>query len=128
MSDVATAEDCVLIVDDEPDIRETLRDVVEMGGCSVIVACNGVEALQVLERHRPCLVIIDLLMPVMDGVQLLETMQRTVALASIPVLISTSAPERAPAGVPVLPKPINIAKLWEWMRANCACSNTPDSG
>lgn len=114
--------ECVLVVDDEEDIRETLREVVEMAGCSVILAENGAEALTILAKSRPCLVIIDLLMPVMTGTELLEAMQKEPALAALPVLISTSAPHRAPVGVPVLAKPIDIAVLWDWMRKTCTCS------
>lgn len=119
------AEDCVLIVDDEEDIRETLRDVVEMGGCGAILAANGAEALKLLETRRPCLVVIDLLMPMMSGAELLEAMRSVPTLAAIPVLVSTSAPERAPAGVPVMPKPINITKFWERMREHCRCAADP---
>lgn len=114
----------MLIVDDEVDIRETLREVVEMAGCSALVAANGAEALDLLAVHRPCLIILDLLMPVMTGGELIELMQQEPELASLKILVSTSAPSRAPAGWPVLAKPISIHKLWDWMRANCTCATT----
>src|SRR6188768_4005984 len=103
-----SASDCVLVVDDEEDVRETLREVVEMGGCEAIVAANGADGLQLLAKHRPCLVILDLLMPVMSGEAMLEAMRDQPELAELPVVISTSAPERAPAGVPVLRKPLDL--------------------
>jgi CheY-like chemotaxis protein len=117
-----SGEGCVLVVDDDENIRDTLRDVVEMAGCSAIVARNGVEALEVLARHQPCLIILDLLMPVMGGEQMLEEMKKEPAIASLPVVISTSAPERAPRGIPVVPKPIDIEALWEIMRRTCHCA------
>jgi CheY-like chemotaxis protein len=120
--EMAVDKRCVLVVDDEEDIRETLREVVEMAGCSAILAENGAEALTILAKSRPCLVIIDLLMPVMTGTELLEAMLKEPELAGLPVLISTSAPHRAPIGVPVLAKPIDIAALWDWMRKTCTCS------
>lgn len=115
---------CVLIVDDEPDIRETLKEVVEMAGCSAVVAANGAEALALLETLRPCLVIVDLLMPVMTGNELVEAMRKRPELASLPVLISTSAPSRVPAGLPVLTKPIDIKTMWAWMQKTCVCATT----
>lgn len=118
---------CVLIVDDEIDIRETLQEVVEMAGCRALLAANGAEALEVLANNRPCLIILDLLMPVMTGGELLDRMRSVPELASLSVIVSTSAPSRAPAGVPLLPKPIDIHKVWDWMKQSCACATTAPS-
>jgi CheY-like chemotaxis protein len=112
----------VLVVDDEEGIRDTLSEVVEMGGCSAIAAANGAEALKVLAERRPCLVILDLLMPIMSGLELLEAIRKQPALATLPVVISTSAPSRAPPGVPVLPKPVDIRAVWDCMRQACSCA------
>lgn len=117
-----TKEGCVLIVDDQEDIRETLREVIEMAGCRSIAAANGVEALALLEHHRPCLIVLDLLMPVMSGNEVLDQLRRRPELATLPVVVSTSAPHLAPSGVPVLPKPIEIAGLWAWLRRTCRCA------
>jgi CheY-like chemotaxis protein len=122
MTQPGTESACVLVVDDEEDVRETLRDLVEMCGCSAIVARNGAEALELMAERRPCMIILDLLMPVMSGVEMLEAMRREPALAELPVVISTSAPERAPAGVPVLKKPLDIDSFMSWLRRNCACT------
>jgi CheY-like chemotaxis protein len=117
-----TTEGCVLIVDDQEDIRETLRDVIEMAGCKALSAANGVEALALLEHHRPCLILLDLLMPVMSGQEVLDALRRRPELATVPVVVSTSAPHLAPSGVPILPKPIEIADLWGWLRRTCRCA------
>ena len=116
---------CVLVVDDDADIRETLREAVEMVGCTALLATDGRDALRVLGEHRPCLIILDLLMPVMTGQELLEEMRLVPDLAQLPVLISTSAPRRAPAGVPVLPKPIDLRAFWAWIRQHCECGAAP---
>jgi CheY-like chemotaxis protein len=112
----------VLVVDDEDDVRETMRDLVEMFGCAVMTAGNGAEALALLEDHRPCLIVLDLLMPVMTGQELLEAMRHRPALAALPVVISTSAPERAPAGLPVLKKPLDVDAFMSCLRRNCECA------
>jgi CheY-like chemotaxis protein len=115
-------ESCVLVVEDEDDMREALREVIEMAGCKALLAANGADALKLLEARRPCLIILDLFMPVMTGFEMLEAMRRQPALAALPVVISTSAPGRAPPGVPVLPKPIDINHVWEWMHKTCRCA------
>lgn len=120
---VESDEGCVLVVDDEEDVRETLRDLIELCGCSAVVAANGAEGLQVLARCRPCMVILDLLMPVMNGEEMLAVMRSEPALSALPVVISTSAPERAPAGLPVLKKPLEIAAFVTWIRSLCECRN-----
>jgi CheY-like chemotaxis protein len=118
---------CVLVVDDEEGVREALREVVEMAGCSAMVAANGAEALKLLAKCRPCLIILDLLMPVMTGAELLEAMGKQPELATLAVVISTSAPGRAPPGWPVLPKPVDIAAVWDWMRRTCRCTEQPSA-
>lgn len=99
-----------------------MRELVELAGCSAMLAANGVEALDLLASRRPCLMVVDLLMPVMDGIELVEELQRRPDLATIPVIIATSAPHRAPRGMPVLPKPIDVTSLWGWMRRYCRCA------
>jgi CheY-like chemotaxis protein len=124
-TEAATAADgFILIVDDDELIRETLQELVEMVGCSALVAANGKEALRVMANHRPCLVILDLLMPVMTGNELLEVMRADSALADIPVVVSTSAPDRAPPGVPVIRKPVNIDLVVDWMKRTCTCASS----
>ena len=99
---------CVLVVDDEDDIREALLEAVEMAGCTAMSAPNGAIALEILRTRRPCLVILDLRMPVMTGQEMLAVMQSDPELSRLRVVISTSCPTHAPCGVPVLPKPIDI--------------------
>ena len=121
-------KDCVLVVDDEEDMLATLTELVEMAGCSAIVAKNGAEALKLLRERHPCLIILDLLMPVMSGNELLAILSSEPELSKVPVLISTSAPARAPAGMPVATKPIDINFVWDWMRRTCTCSPSRDFG
>ena len=112
---------CVLVVDDEEDIREAVREAVEMIGATAVTAANGADALELLRTQRPCLVVLDLIMPVMTGQEMLAAMRKDPMLATVRVLISTSAPSRAPSGVSVLPKPIDIERLWDWVRRSCRC-------
>jgi len=114
---------CVLVVDDEPGIRDSLVEVVEAIGCSAITAADGAEALVLLETHRPCLIILDLLMPQVSGLDMLAEMRKQPELANLPVVISTSAPHLAPPDLPVLAKPINIQATWNYIRRTCHCAD-----
>ncbi len=111
--------DCVLVVDDEEGIRDALTELIEMIGCTAMVASNGQEALRLMAQRRSCMIILDLLMPVMNGNEMLEAMKHEPGLASLPVLISTSLPGRAPPGLPVVVKPIDIEVVWNWIRRSC---------
>jgi len=118
---------CVLIVDDEVGACDVMREAVELAGCSAMVASSGGEALEILAseasaaRH-PCLVVLDLLMPGMTGAQTFEAMRRDPSLAAIPVVFSTSAPDRAPPGAVVLPKPVDVHALWACIHQRCHCA------
>jgi CheY-like chemotaxis protein len=116
---------CVLVVDDEEDVREAVREAIEMIGATAITAGNGADALELLRTQRPCLVVLDLLMPVMTGAEMLAAMRNDPALAKLRVLISTSVPSRAPSDVPILPKPIDIERLWDCVRRSCRCGKAP---
>ena len=95
-----------------------------MAGCSAILAENGARALEVLQTRRPCLVILDLMMPVMTGLELLEAMSREPALSELVIVISTSAPERAPKGFPVMTKPVDIHCVFDWIAKACRPNRT----
>ena len=67
----------VLVVDDQDAIRDTLQVALDDEGFSVECASNGREALEILERWKPCVILLDLMMPVMDGWAFCAEQQRT---------------------------------------------------
>ena len=87
----------ILIVDDDPDIPEALTMVFESRGYTVIAARDGIQALACLEMHRPNLIILDLLMPKMDGFALLKELRdpKWSEFRDTPILILTSVREDA---------------------------------
>jgi len=80
-----------------------------------------------MARHHPCLVIVDLVMPVMSGEEMIEAIRREPTLSHVAIVVSTSAPGRAPKGVPVIPKPVDIKEVWRWIRQTCQCDPAPAS-
>jgi CheY-like chemotaxis protein len=80
----------VRVVDDDPRSRDMLRRTLQKEGWTVVEAVNGREALGQLERSRPALVLLDLMMPEMDGFEVLERMRREDAWRAVPVIIVTA--------------------------------------
>jgi two-component system response regulator MprA len=116
-----TPSNTIVVVDDEEAICETLKDVLEEEGYAVEVAGDGVEALEILRAlcsrmSPPRMVILDLLMPRMDGNAVLTTLKADPALADIPVVVSTSDPSRAPSGVLIMRKPVDLDMLLDTVR------------
>ena len=86
----------MLIVDDDREVRETLRTALEDEGFTVAVAANGAEAMTKLEERRPRLVLLDLMMPVVDGWEVLDRMRADPDLAGVPVCVVSAIAERQP--------------------------------
>lgn len=80
----------VLLVEDDAPTREMTRRTLEKSGMTVIEAENGQIALQKLERDVPCLIMLDLMMPVMDGFQFAAELRKKEEWRSIPVIVLTA--------------------------------------
>ena len=81
----------VLVVDDDPLIRDTMTEILEESGYRVATAAHGKDALHLLRRGpRPDAIILDLMMPVMDGWQFLDAKASDQAISMVPVLIHTA--------------------------------------
>jgi two-component system, sensor histidine kinase and response regulator len=109
----------VLLVEDEAELRDSLREVLEDEGYQVDAAANGLEAMAMLALRRPCIVILDLIMPLMSGNEVYEAMQADPQLSQIPVVVSTSDSSRAPAGVLLMKKPVNLDRLLDTVAKFC---------
>ena len=102
----------ILVVDDDADMREALRDVLGDEGYRVILACNGRVALDLLATlQRPCGIILDITMPVMSGAEFYQATRAVPNLTDIPVVFLTSNPSAAPSGVPILQKTVSLERL-----------------
>ena len=106
----------VLIVEDDQDTREMIERFLELEGFAVRSAPNGAAALASLQRHgRPSVIVLDLMMPVMNGWQFREAQRQDSRLADIPVVVVTAAGPHAqlpPIDADAwLPKPLDFDRL-----------------
>jgi CheY-like chemotaxis protein len=110
---VAAERQLVLIIDDEPDLLEVTRFVLESEGFRVETARNGVDALAHLRAGtRPGVVLLDLMMPIMNGWEFLQELAKVPALGSIPIVVLTaSGATKIPGTVEVLRKPVDLGVL-----------------
>ena len=108
----------ILVVDDEPTIRELIADALREFGYLVEAAPNGVEGLDILRRWKPHAIVLDLMMPRLNGVAFAERLRADPALADTPVLLVTAAYAAREMGARVgaqafLPKPFELDRLVE---------------
>ncbi len=112
----------ILVVDDDPDILEALSEILEAEGFEIRRARNGKEALERLEPDSPQLILLDLMMPVMDGWEFAQRMrQKPAAIASIPLIVlsadrNVGSKATDIGAVGYLAKPFELNDLLEMVR------------
>lgn len=77
----------ILLVDDTSSLAEAIADMLRMEGFGVGLAANGMEGLAMLEQRRYDLILTDLRMPVMDGIEFIKQVRRRNALPRIPIIV-----------------------------------------
>ncbi len=80
----------VLVIDDEPDVRWLLRLSLERVGHEVLLAEDGLRGVAMAQRQRPDAIILDLMMPVMDGYGVLDALAKDGRTSEVPVLVLTA--------------------------------------
>jgi len=106
----------VLIVDDDPDIRDAVGECLRYEGYDVHSAADGRDALDRLEYGlRPAVILLDLMMPVLNGFDVLEALKNRPEWKSIPVVIVSAnrgyEAEDLSGAVSILRKPVNVDRL-----------------
>jgi CheY-like chemotaxis protein len=113
----------VLVVEDDDAIREAICDLLDAEGCRAIGAVNGQEALAILRREgQPCVILLDLMMPIMDGATFRAHQLEDPTLRRIPVAVVTAAGRQAAAALrfdALLLKPFRIEDLLEVVGRYC---------
>jgi len=108
----------ILVVDDEPTIRALVRAALEPAGAHVLEASDGVSALQAIDARRPDLVLLDIALPRMSGLEVCRRIKANRDTAAIPVLLLTGLVQQIDRGAAddvgaqgVIAKPFSPAKL-----------------
>lgn len=120
-------KEIVLVVDDSPDALSLINDALEHAGMDVLVALEGRQALTIARRIRPDIILLDAIMPNMDGFETCLALKADPSLSSIPVIFMTGLTETEDVvkgleagGVDYLTKPINPNELLARMRVHLA--------
>jgi len=116
---------CVLVIDDDPAIREVVSTILALEGYCVEAAGSGADALELLQGGvRPRLILMDLRMPGVDGWTLHDKLKHEPALAKIPVVVISGDRDATQAGSSlcvdgVLTKPIDLTDLLQTVERHC---------
>ncbi len=117
----------VLVVDDDTDIRESITYLLEYEGYKVRTAANGVEGFCQLGMARPSLILLDLMMPVMDGWQFKTKLDGEPDLTGIPIVVVSADGNIAEKSLSIgveefLTKPIDIENLLRLVKKYCGAT------
>ena len=123
MSEKDSRDQAVLIVEDADDARYFMRLELEQLGYRVVEAENGVRAVEVAERERPDIILMDLSLPIMDGIAATEKIRATDGLDEVPIIALTAYQEtdfreeaKAVGFDAYLTKPIDLDWLGELLK------------
>jgi len=83
----------ILIVDDEQDILDLLKYNLEKKGYKIETACNGLEAVKRAKKFKPQLILLDMMMPEMDGIETIEVLRKTKGLEQVTIALLTALNE-----------------------------------
>jgi DNA-binding response OmpR family regulator len=110
----------ILLVEDDEDVRDMLALTLEVRGFPVVPAENGEVALELLARQRPCMMILDLVMPGLDGREVITRMRARGH--DVPVVVISALDATPPPGiVATLRKPFESHVLLDLAARYCAC-------
>jgi CheY-like chemotaxis protein len=119
----------ILLVDDDPDFVEAVKVIVESGGYEVRVAYDGQEGLEAVAEEKPDLIVLDVMMPVMNGHEACGQLKNDPETAKIPIILLTAVAERVTTSTyshrdmleseaeDYMPKPVEPAELLELIKS-----------
>jgi CheY-like chemotaxis protein len=105
----------ILLVEDDHDIRVALRQSLEMADYTVLSAPNGADALRIVRKEKPDLIILDMVMPLMDGEEFLRAKDSDASLSEIPVMLISAYEDKLKVSPtrPNLKKPLDLDEILE---------------
>ncbi|SFB51866.1 two component transcriptional regulator, LuxR family [Rhizobium sp. NFR07] len=134
MVEQALPRDIVLLVDDSPEALGFLTEALERSGFSVLIATSGASALNIVDRITPDLILLDAVMPGMDGFETCRRLKTSGGVTQVPVIFMTGLTETEhvvhaldAGGVDYLTKPINIDELRARIRVHLSNARSAQS-
>ena len=118
----------ILVIEDDRDIREALKESLELEGYHVLAANNGKEGLDILKTLvTPCLVLLDMMMPVMGGREFLNELKKDATLMPIPVFIVSAIADKVntEGAVGFIKKPADLDVVLKMVERYCCKPDSP---
>jgi CheY-like chemotaxis protein len=115
----------ILVVEDDDDIRTTLIELLASEGYHAVPAHHGKEALELMKDRKedPCLILTDLMMPEMDGWELMAILNELDVVITIPVVVMTAGLTNRILGTRIIKKPFNLEMVVALVREKCGAPN-----
>jgi CheY-like chemotaxis protein len=111
----------VLVVEDDDALRDEVAELLADDGYHVLAVRDGRQALAWLDQLRPDLIVLDLMLPLVSGWEVLANVQANPTLASVPVIVISAYADQTPIEVThVLKKPMGVDQLRDAVRRFCA--------
>lgn len=114
----------ILVVEDNKEIQDSLKVALEVEGYNVFTADNGKEGLDALNKMpTPCMILLDLMMPVMNGWEFVEEISKDIMLSSIPVVVVSAFGDKkgTPKTEGYIQKPVDLDALLNTVSKHCGC-------
>lgn len=110
-----------MVVDDERGIRDTISRMLELEGYAAVLAENGRDALTKLETCNPCLILLDVMMPVMGGLEFMKCVGEDPKLADIPIVLVTAYGSDVDASLArsIIDKPFRLHDILDTVKQYC---------
>ena len=112
----------ILVIEDNKEIQDSLKMALEVEGYNVFTADNGKEGIEKLEQiPTPCLILLDLMMPVMNGWEFVEVISKDIMLSTIPVVVVSAFGDKkgSPKTEGYIQKPIDLEALLSTVGKHC---------
>src|ERR1700760_4945353 len=126
--------DIALVVDDSPETLRLLTDALDGAGMTVMVAMDGAAAMRIVDQITPDIILLDAMMPGMDGFETCRRLKRDAGLSHVPVIFMTGLAETEhivrgldAGGVHYVTKPIAIEEMLARIRVHLANARLPQS-
>jgi DNA-binding response OmpR family regulator len=85
----------VVVADDDPDVRDLVSFRLDRAGYAVVKADDGTQALEMIEKHRPALAVLDIMMPGLDGYEVTRRVRQSDAISATPIILLTASVQEA---------------------------------